>query len=150
MNQGGLVIKYNLICKNEHEFEAWFSKGSDFDLQSKKGLISCPHCATTHVEKAIMAPAISTSRKKQAMRETQAKSQRLMNSIVDKIRREIAEKCENVGDNFADEARSIHYGESPERGIYVQTTPQEASDLREEGIEVAPLPEALMPKTDLN
>jgi len=144
------VIKYNLICKNQHEFEAWFSKGSDFDVQAKKGLISCPHCAVTQVEKAIMAPAISTARKKQARRENQAKSLQMINSLADKIRREISENCENVGDKFVDEARAIHYGDSPERGIYGQASEKEASDLREEGIEVASLPDALMPKTDLN
>ena len=60
------MIKYNLICRHDHEFEAWFSSSSDYDAQRKKRLVQCPHCGSAKVEKAIMAPNVSTSRKKEA------------------------------------------------------------------------------------
>ena len=140
------MIKYNLICANDHEFEVWFSKFSDFDEQAPKGLIACPNCGMTKVDKAIMAPNVSTSRKKEAMAQKRAQSMKMMNAAADKIRREIEDNCDYVGDRFADEARAIHYGEKDERGIYGEATPEEASDLLEEGIGVAPLPDMIAPK----
>ncbi len=140
------MIKYNLICGADHEFEIWFSKSSDFDEQAPKGLIECPYCGTTKVEKAIMAPNISTSRKKEATAKKQAAALQMMNAAADKIRKEIADKCDYVGDGFADEARAIHYGEKPERAIYGEATPHEAAALQDEGVGIAPLPEILAPK----
>lgn len=138
------MIKYNLICAADHEFEAWFSKMADFDDQSARGLIACPHCGNTSVEKAIMAPNVSTSRKKSAAQ--QAKALAVMNAAAAKIRKDIEKNCDDVGENFAKEARSIHYGDAPERGIYGQASPAEAKALKDEGIDVAPLPDALAPK----
>ena len=140
------MIKYSLICTFDHEFEVWFSKSSDFEEQGPKGLIECPYCGSTKVEKAIMAPNISTSRKKDASAEKQAVARKMMNAAAEKIRREIADNCDYVGEKFADEARAIHYGEKPERAIYGEATPREAAELSEEGVGVAPLPEILAPK----
>ena len=70
----------------------------------------------------------------------------VMNAAAAKIRKDIEKNCDDVGDNFANEARSIHYGDSPERGIYGQASPAEAKALKDEGIDVAPLPDALAPK----
>jgi len=142
------MIKYNLICTHDHEFEAWFSKGSDFDDQKKDGLLLCPICGDTEIEKAIMAPAVSTSRKKEAAAKNRDAALSMMNAAADKIRKEIAEKCDDVGDKFAEEARAIHYGEKEERAIYGSASPREAAELQEEGIGVAPLPDILVPKTD--
>ncbi len=140
------MIKYTLICAREHEFEIWFSKSSDFDEQAPKGLIACPHCGSTKVEKAIMAPNVSTSRKKEKIASEHAKAMTMMNAMADKIRKGIEENCEYVGDDFAEEARAIHYGEKDERGIYGEATPEDALSLVEEGIGVAPLPDPLVPK----
>ena len=140
------MIKYNLKCANEHEFEIWFSRSSDFDDQAPKGLIACPACGSTKVEKAIMAPNVSTSRQKDAIAQKRAESVKMMNAAADKIRKEIEDNCDYVGDNFADEARAMHYGEKDERGIYGEATPEQASDLLEEGIGVAPLPDMIAPK----
>lgn len=146
------MIKYSLICEQDHTFEAWFSGSSDFDDQAQKGLVECPYCSTVRVEKAIMAPNISTSRQKDAMAEKQVTAMKMMNAAADKIRKEIADNCEYVGDRFAHEARAIHYGEKEERGIYGEATPREAAELNEEGVGVAPLPDILnpKPKSDLN
>lgn len=140
------MIKYNLICEHDHEFEGWFSSSSDYDAQCEKQLIACPHCGAVNVEKAIMAPNISTSRKKDAAAAEQAKALAMMNQAAQKIREEIADKCDYVGDKFADEARAIHYGEKEERPIYGEASAKEAAALQEEGVTVAPLPDILTPK----
>lgn len=136
------MIKYNLNCKSGHSFEGWFSSSSDYDAQRIKRLVQCPECGTAKVQKSIMAPAVATSRKKAAR----------LADIADKIRKDIADNCEDVGDKFADEARAIHYGEKPERGIYGRATPKDAAGLIEEGVSIVPLPGALtpVPKKKLN
>ena len=140
------MIKYDLICRHDHGFEAWFSSSSDYDDQRKKRLIQCPYCNSAKVEKAIMSPNVSTSRKKEKIASQQNAAMAMMNKAASKIRKEIEDKCDYVADNFADEARAMHYGEKPERAIYGEATPSEAADLKEEGIGIAPLPEILAPK----
>lgn len=130
------MIKYDLICKKAHEFEGWFSNSGDYDDQKDKRLLVCPTCGTDKVEKAIMAPAVSTSNKNALA----------LRDMADKIRTSIAQTCDDVGDKFADEARAIHYGEKPKRGIYGSASPREAADLIKEGVEIAPLPDAIAPK----
>ena len=137
------MICYNLICDKDHAFEGWFSSSSDFDEQAKTGLLSCPVCGSDRVEKGIMAPAIKTARKAEAQSE---KARMAMNAVAAKIRDEIANNCEDVGDKFAEEARAIHYGEKDARGIYGSTTPEESASLSEEGIEAHPLPDILVPE----
>lgn len=138
------MIRYNLICTLDHEFEGWFSSSADYDEQAESGLLSCPVCGTKKVEKAIMAPAVKTARKVEARESDAAKA---MSAIAAKIRSEIGKTCENVGENFAEEARAIHYGEKPERGIYGSTTDEESAELKEEGIAAYPLPDILVPET---
>jgi len=140
------MICYNLVCASAHEFEGWFSSSKDYDEQALSGLLSCPVCGTKSVEKAIMAPAVKTARKTEARKETQAKV--AITAVAAKIREEIGKNCENVGTDFAEEARAIHYGEKPERGIYGSTTPAESAELKEEGIAAHPLPDILIPATD--
>lgn len=141
------MIKYTLICEDDHEFEIWFSKSSDFDEQAPKGLIECPFCGSIKVEKGIMAPNVSTSRKKESMAAKQAKAMQMMNKAAAKIRKEIEDNCDYVGEDFADEARAIHYGEKPERAIYGEASAKDAVGLHEEGVEIAPLPDILSPKS---
>lgn len=144
------MIRYNLICDSDHEFEGWFSSSSDYDQQAVSGLLSCPVCSTKQVEKAIMAPAVKTARK---AADPKADIESVMNTVAAKIRHEIEKNCEHVGTNFAKEARAIHYGEKPERAIYGSTTPEESAELKQEGIEAHPLPDAFVPgagKTKLN
>ncbi len=140
------MIRYNLICSADHDFEGWFSSSKDYDEQAASGLLTCPVCGNTNVEKAIMAPAVKTARKAKATKDREAKA--AMTAVAAKIRQEIGKSCENVGSNFAEEARAIHYGEKPERGIYGSTTPKESAELKEEGIAAHPLPDILVPDTD--
>ena len=139
------MIRYDLICEFQHEFEGWFSSSADYDEQAKAGLLSCPVCATHSVEKAIMAPAVKTARKSEAREINAAKA---MAAMAAKIRTEIGKNCENVGTDFAEEARAIHYGEKPKRGIYGSTTPKESDELKEEGIEAHALPDIFVPEAD--
>ncbi|MEM6464302.1 MAG: DUF1178 family protein [Pseudomonadota bacterium] len=136
------MIRFDLICENQHDFEAWFSSNSDFDQQCSKGLVACPHCGSTSVEKALMAPAVSTSRRKEAttrlaLNPTQAAAMDQLRKAVKTIR----ENSEDVGERFPAEARKIHYGESEERGIIGQANAEEVKALVDEGVAVAPLPE---------
>jgi hypothetical protein len=140
------MIKYSLLCRHNHEFEAWFSNSSDYDVQREKRLVQCPHCGSAKVEKAIMAPNVSTSRKKAAIASKQKEAMAMMNKAAQAIRREIEEKCDYVGDKFADEARSIHYGEKEERPIFGEASAKEAAELRDEGVAIAPLPDVFTPK----
>jgi hypothetical protein len=133
------VIKYTLKCQTEHVFEAWFDRGSDFDDQAKRGLVECPRCGSKKIEKAPMAPNIKRSKTDGQISE--------LSEIANKIRHDIEKNCDDVGEGFADEARAIHYGEKPERGIYGQATPKQAKDLLNEGVKVSPLPEMLVPKS---
>ncbi|MFT3726628.1 MAG: DUF1178 family protein [Terricaulis sp.] len=135
------MIRYDLRCQNGDEFEAWFGSMSDFDAQAEKGQLMCPHCGTSHVEKAPMAPAVVTGRKKDAR-----KDRAVAMAMAAKVREHIKENFDYVGDKFADEARKIHTGESDERAIWGEATPEEARQLAEEGVEAAPLPPVLAPR----
>lgn len=134
------MIRYDLRCANGDEFEAWFGSIADYDVQAEKGQVHCPHCGITQVEKAPMAPAVRTSRSKQAQKE-----RAVAMAMAAKVREHIKDNFDYVGDKFADEARKIHSGESEERAIYGETTPEEARALAEEGVPASPLPPELSP-----
>ena len=131
------MIKYNLKCENNHNFDAWFSDSSNFEEQNKKNLIFCPKCNSTTIEKNIMAPNIGS--KKQSYINA-LKIEKNYEKIIKNVRKHVEKNFEYVGDKFADEARAIHYGEKEEREIYGETSVEEAVDLIEEGINVSPIP----------
>lgn len=131
------MIKYNLKCENNHNFDAWFSDSSNFEEQNKKNLILCPKCNSTKIEKNIMAPNIGS--KKQSYTNA-LKTEKNYEKIIRNVRKHVEKNFEYVGDKFADEARSIHYGEKEEREIYGETSVEEAVDLIEEGVNVSPIP----------
>ena len=134
------MIRFSLICDQDHEFEAWFRNNDDFDKQKKRGFVECPACGSHKVEKALMAPAVSTGRKKEkialAMNEMQKKAMAEIKALSEKIR----ENADYVGDKFAEEARKIHFGEADARGIYGEATSEEARGLIEDGVEFMPIP----------
>ena len=131
------MIKYNLKCKNNHNFDAWFSDSSNFEEQNKNNLIFCPKCNSTKIEKNIMAPNIGS--KKQSYTNA-LKTEKNYEKIIKNVRKHVEKNFEYVGDKFADEARAIHYGEKEEREIYGETSVEEAVDLIEEGVNVSPIP----------
>lgn len=134
------MIRFGLACDKEHEFEAWFRDGDDFEAQKERDLVACPHCGSHAVRKALMTPAVSTGKEKApvalGMSEEQKKALAQIKALAEKVR----ENAEYVGDKFADEARKIHFGEVKARGIYGEATPEEAKDLVEDGVEFMPLP----------
>ena len=157
--KGSLMIRYRLKCKKGHEFEAWFANSAAFDTQEKRGLLSCAHCGTSKVSKALMAPRIAKGGKAKAAAkraresdrgdgrrgaakpETQrVAAHRELAAAMRKLRAEVEAKSEYVGPRFSEEARKIHYEEVPARGIHGEATADEAKALKEEGIEFFPLP----------
>lgn len=134
------MIRFSLVCDADHSFDGWFRNGDDFDKQKKRGLVTCPVCHSPKVDKALMAPAVSTGRKKDkialAMGEEQRKALAQLKAMAAKAR----ENADYVGDKFAEEARKIHFGETEARGIYGEATVDEARSLIDEGVEFMPLP----------
>ncbi|SMF33694.1 hypothetical protein SAMN06265365_111146 [Tistlia consotensis] len=154
------MILYTLRCDSEHEFESWFKDSAAFDKQAKRKLVACPHCGSTAVQKAIMAPRVARGRGEAAEQspeqsggptpgQTKAvaadpapldpKARALRAQLLE-LRRQVEANCDYVGPRFAEEARRIHYGESDPRGIYGESSREEAEALAEEGVAVARLP----------
>jgi hypothetical protein len=134
------MIHFTLVCEHEHSFEGWFRNSEDFETQNRRGLISCPECGSAKVDKALMAPSVSTGRKREqmvlAMNEQQKQAMAQLKALSEKMR----ENADYVGDKFAEEARKIHFGETDPRGIYGEATPDEAKGLAEDGVEFMPIP----------
>lgn len=135
------MIRYDLRCDNGDEFDAWFGSIADFDVQVEQRLIECPHCGSTDVRRAVMAPAVLSSRAKETRKE-----RAVAVAMAANVREHIKENFDYVGDKFADEARKMHAGDSEERAIWGEATPEEARALAEEGISAAPLPPELSPQ----
>jgi hypothetical protein len=134
------MIRYDLKCDNGDEFEAWFGSIGDYDKQAGAGLLACPQCGSRHVSKAPMAPAVRTSRGKETQKE-----RAVAMAMAAKVREHIKDNFDYVGDTFAEEARKMHAGETEERAIWGEATPEEARELAEEGIPASPLPPELAP-----
>lgn len=148
------MIRYALRCERGHEFESWFQSSSAYDSQHKRGLVSCPACDSTKVEKAIMAPRIVRKGKSRsalqpvaaASEETSSTSlvmapqERELVAKLKELRDHVLKNADNVGKKFPDEARKMHYGDIEHRAIYGEATTEEARALIDEGVEVAPLP----------
>lgn len=153
------MIKYQLVCANDHTFDAWFRDSAAYDQQAGGGEILCPSCGTTEVSKALMAPnlarrkgaddapkapppaeGVAAPAKPPAVPPQPAMVAAAMGQALRVLRAVVEKNCDYVGDKFAEEARKIHKGEAEARGIYGETTPEEAEELREEGVEFAAVP----------
>ena len=131
------MIKYNLTCKCGEVFESWFSSSHEYDTLRKKKLIKCIYCDSSLIKKSVMAPNLSSKSNKISKKTKFTKD--IKKQLLD-FRRYIENNCKNVGENFSREARSIHYEKKNSRGIYGRATPEETSELIEEGIEVVTIP----------
>jgi hypothetical protein len=131
------MIKYNLICKCGKSFESWFLSSAKFDSLSKKKVISCIYCKSTSVKKSVMSPNLSSKSNKISKN---IKIEKKIKKELLKFRKYIEKNCKDVGDNFTQEARSIHYDKKNSKGIYGKATPEQAEELLEEGIEVSTIP----------
>ncbi len=134
------MIRFSLACDNGHDFDGWFRNGEDFETQKKRGLVSCPTCQSSRVDKALMAPAVATARKSEKVAMAATDMQRQMMAKLREMAQKVRENADYVGDKFAEEARKIHFGETEARGIYGEATTDEARALVEDGVEIMPLP----------
>ena len=150
------MIRYALICDRKHEFEIWFNNSADYDKQSKRGLVACPVCESTKVDKAIMAPSISSPRKRtsaQAVADLPATPQpdhapmamlspqeTEVRAKLKELREHLTKNADDVGKKFPDEARKMHYGDIEHRSIYGEASMDDAKKMLDEGIEFHPLP----------
>lgn len=129
---------YDLRCGNEHRFEGWFGSDDEFTSQSERGLIECPLCGDKGVLRLPSAPRLSSSN---AVDPSQPVAQGPdAHALFMQAVRRVLENTEDVGERFAEEARRIHYGEADERGIRGRASRADSEALREEGIDVWPLP----------
>jgi hypothetical protein len=135
------MIRFTLRCEAEHEFDGWFRDGGDFDIQKKRGLVSCPVCNSGKVEKALMAPAVSTSRGKEKLVLAAGEEQRRLMGQLREMAKKVRENADYVGDKFAEEARKIHFGETDPRGIYGEASVEDVKGLLDDGVDFMPLPE---------
>jgi hypothetical protein len=162
------MIRYNLVCAKGHEFESWFANSAAYDKQARRGLVECPSCGSTKVDKALMTPRLARTRKSAvaisaptgaiatpeptpqptatAAPEPAAPvamlspQERELRTKLKELRDHLVANSENVGGRFPEEARKMHYGEKGHRSIYGTASPDDAKALHEEGIEFAPLP----------
>jgi len=144
------MIRYALQCDQAHGFEAWFGSSSDYDDQAARGLVECPFCGSRAVEKAVMAPSISGTKRSEPAPDMAAKMQTMMMEAAREVRAHVEANFDYVGDTFAREARDIHEGRSEKREIYGEATPAEVRKLKDDGVPVAPLPAAPPGKTRMN
>ena len=143
------MIVFDLVCSNEHIFEAWFADSDNFNKQVIDGDVSCPVCGDIEIKKAPMAPNISTSKqRKQVVKAESQQSSEAPNAenvakamqVLRQMQDHVEQNFDHVGKDFSEEVRKMHYGESDNRNVYGDATPEEADELREEGIEVSQMP----------
>lgn len=159
------MIRYTLVCDDGHDFESWFPSSESYDAQAARGFVTCPLCGSSRVTKGMMAPAVARTDRGRA-RPTPgaepaaaeapealpvpapqplpllAEPEQRIRALMRAVREHVTRTADDVGTAFPEEARRMHYGETPARPIYGEATRDEARALVEEGIEVAPLPPA--------
>ena len=158
------MIKYQLICDQSHEFEGWFQASAAFDAQAESGLLRCPLCDSDQVKRALMTPNLASPKRRKAIEPpladpapkpadpalpeqlappTKSEQVQALGAALSELRQlqhKITKECRDVGNNFAEEARKIHYGEAKAEGIYGRTTHEEREALEDEGIDVLDMP----------
>jgi hypothetical protein len=158
------MIHYQVRCSQDHEFDGWFKDSAAFDKQSKRGLVECPVCGDTSVQRALMAPSVARKRSTAvAVAQPPAaptaappaeaepspppvpavaggRMPAHLRAMLQHLRSEVERNCDYVGPQFAEEARKIHRGETEPRGIYGEATPEQTEALADEGIEVGKIP----------
>ncbi len=146
------MIHYQLRCTEAHAFDGWFKDSATFEKQVARGLIECPECGDTAVERALMTPAVASKKGESLPVPVQPRlpatpdkvaAGRIpaqMLAMLQRMRAEVEKHCDYVGAEFAEEARRIHRGEVDERPIYGEATEEQAESLAEEGINIARIP----------
>ena len=156
------MIRYTLKCDDGHTFESWFPSSASYDTQHARGLVTCPTCNSAKVEKAVMAPSVARTDKGGPARDSavdpasepaaetapaeaspvavMARPDGELRALMRQLREHIVANSDDVGDNFADLARKMHEGEIEHRPIRGEATAEEVKALREDEVEVFPLP----------
>jgi hypothetical protein len=156
------MIRYALICAKGHDFESWFQNSAAYDKQRKRKLVECPVCGDVKIEKAIMAPRVAGTKKRNkpsspvpmpvsdapaaSAEEIKAPvamvspQEQEFRTKLKELREHLTKNSNYVGQKFPEEARKMHYGEIEHRSIYGEASPRDAKELHEEGIEFHPLP----------
>jgi hypothetical protein len=156
------MIHYELQCGADHRFDGWFKDSASFAKQAARGLLECPICGDTKVTQALMTPSVPRKGHEVVpVPEAQApsppavpaqatmagpKMPAQVRAMLMRLRQEVERNCDYVGEDFADEARRIHNGETEHRGIYGEASNEDAEALAEEGIEVQQIP--WLPRAD--
>jgi len=134
------MIKYNLKCQNEHEFESWFSNSHEFDKLNKKGLLECIYCSSKKINKSIMAPMVSYAKNKDELIEKLSKDFKKEKNKLLKLRKYIEKNFDYVGKDFSRKVREVYYDKKSNKAIYGTTTSDEREELTEEGIDLLSIP----------
>lgn len=168
------MIVFDLICKDaSHQFEGWFGSSDDYEAQKAAGLLVCPMCGSSKIDKALMAPNVGLKGNQTSANETtgttvpsqaidsskgasensavqvSAEYKEMLDNLA-KAQAKILEKSEWVGDDLPEKAREMHYGDSEEKPIHGVASPQDVADMEDEGIELAPLPFPVAPPESQN
>ena len=133
------MIKYNLKCQNNHEFESWFSDSIEFEKLKKNQLLECIYCSSRKISKSIMSPSVSLIKKNKNLKRLE-KSLKSEKQKLIKIRNYVESNFEYVGKNFSKKVREIYYDKDSKKTIYGSTTSKERDELREEGIDLLSIP----------
>jgi|TARA_B100001093_G_C26143972_1_gene724515 hypothetical protein len=134
------MIKYNLKCHNNHEFESWFSNSNEFDNLKKRKLLECILCSSKKIDKSIMAPMISSKKGNIYNTKDLGKNLKIEKNKLLKLRRFVENNFEFVGENFSRKVREVYYDKKNKKMIYGTTTPKEKQELEEEGIDLLSIP----------
>lgn len=138
---------FNLSCEHDHHFEGWFASADEYERQLSSDMIECPMCGSKTIRRLPTAPRLNLSSADQPKEASarEAAKLRQAQSMWMKMAKHIVENTEDVGESFADEARRIHYAETPQRGIRGVASREQAAELADEGIEVFsfPIPNAM-------
>ena len=134
------MIKYNLKCINDHEFESWFSDSNEFDKLNKKKLLECIYCSSKKIQKSIMAPRITGKKFFEENLSLRKKSLLNEKNKLMKLRKYIEKNFDFVGDRFSEKVREVYYDKKSNKSIYGTTTPEQRQELEDEGIDLLSIP----------
>jgi hypothetical protein len=134
------MIKYNLKCNNDHEFESWFSDSSEFDNLNKKKLLECIFCSSKNINKSIMSPMVSGTKERNSEFKFLKENLKNERKKLIKLRKFVENNFEYVGENFSRKVREVYYDKKSKKTIYGTTTLDEKKELEQEGIDLVSIP----------
>ena len=134
------MIKYNLKCQNNHEFESWFSNSEEFEKLNNRKMLECIYCSSKKIKKSIMAPMISSSKRNDSQFDFINKDFKKEKHKLLQLRKFIEKNFDYVGSDFSQKVREVYYDKKNKKAIYGTTTANEREELAEEGIDLLSIP----------